>query len=58
MGRIEYGGGIKTHPAGRIVHGKSLPAFKTNKFLFIPFVQIGQYFGQSDWGVRTFPAIA
>jgi hypothetical protein len=56
MERIEYGGGIKTHPAGRIVHGKTLSAFKTNKLLFLPFIQIGQYFGQNDGGVRTFPA--
>jgi hypothetical protein len=58
MERIEYGGGIKTHPAGRIVHGKSLSAFKMNKFLCLPVVQIGQYFGQSGGGVWTFPATA
>ena len=41
-----------------IVHGKSISALDTKKFLFLPFEQFGQYFGQSGGGVRTLPAAA
>ena len=35
--------GLKLTQLGGIVHGESLSTLKTSKFLFLPFVQISQY---------------
>ena len=34
----KFGSGMETHPAGRVVHGKSISGLNAKKLLFHPFV--------------------
>ena len=50
--------GVRTYPAGRVVHGVPFSAIDAEKFFFLPFEQLGQYFGQGGRGVWTLLAAA